>query len=174
MGPGGPWGALAGVGGLCFGPPGSCFTGPSASAFSSWTTAEFLWLQQGGAAVHAVYSDPFWQYSEGCFFSLPHTLRAHPGGSWTPVSTHGSRRGVSEQRINPLPRALCHVPPAPPPAAHPRERACFCEHRRRKTRGAECVSFTVTHFFSLCILADPRLKIPSNCSQVGFQSVLHL
>lgn len=31
--------------------------GPSSGACSSWTTAQCLWLRQGGAAVHAVYSD---------------------------------------------------------------------------------------------------------------------
>lgn len=81
--------------------------------------------------------------------------------------------GASAAQGDPLPSSP--VLPASPPHPHPSPaHACFRGRGRRQTRRFERVSFTATRVSSLCVLADPRLKIPSNCAQVGFPRVLNI
>lgn len=118
-----------------------------------------------------------WQYSECCVFFLfaagSETIRGATGGTCLHMAFRG---GVFAERRNLLPRSLLPTPLGLPTPTSPTPANGHVSVNTEDEKHAifECVSFTVTHFFSLCILADPRLKIPSDCSQVGFQGVLHI
>ena len=94
-------------------------TDPSANAFSSWTTAEFLWLRQRGAAVHTVYSNTilamftmFFFFSPSLFPAGSATIRGAVGRARLHVAFQG---GVFAARRNPVrsPLPLHRASPSP-------------------------------------------------------------
>ena len=98
-------------------------TGPSSNAFSTWTTADFLWLRQGRAAAHTVYSNTILAIFRVCFFSSLQDLKPSVGRLDARVHTwlSGVASLLSAEIL--FPRALCHVPlglptPAPPTPAN--------------------------------------------------------
>lgn len=158
------WGSKTSGGCRAAGQLCSPLMGPSADSFSSWTTAGFLGSGREEQLATLFIQIPFWQYSE-CFSLSPagsESVRGATGCTCLHTAFHG---GIFTERRNSLlkrPSPYSGPPtPGPPTPAH--------GHVSRNTEDEKhaifkCVSFTVTHFFSLCILADPHFKIPSDCS----------
>lgn len=119
---------------------------------------------------------PFWQYSD-CFLLFPAGSETIHGAVGCTCLHMAFQSGVFEERIHPLPRALCRarssrpLPPPPTPANG---------HVSANTQGGKhsilnvSLSWWLSHFFHCASWLIQDFEIPSSCSQVGFQSVLHL
>lgn len=163
----------SGGGGLSFGgPSGACRMGPTSNAFSSWTTADFPGLREGGAAVHAVSSDTILAILRSCFSLFPAGSETIHGAVGRTCLHMASQSGVLEERGRPLPRALCRAllrAPLPPPPAPANGHVSANAQDRKHGIWEVSLSWSLSHVFRCASWLSRDFKFPAAVPRLVFK-----